>query len=65
MIFDREQIAKLYGMNLEELVNLKNEYKKKLDIVDGVLKLRRKNGEELVSEQKPKERKIETDPYQQ
>lgn len=66
MIFDKEQMAKLYGMSLEDLVELKNDYKKKLDIVDGVLKLRRKNGEKLVSEQEPKERKIVTDnPYQQ
>lgn len=66
MIFDKEQMAKLYGMSLEDLVKMKNEYKKKLDIVDGILKLRKKNGEQLVSEQKPKERKVETDnPYQQ
>ena len=66
MIFNTEEMNKMYSMSLENLMAVKKDYKARLEIVDSILKVRTKNGEKLNTVSAPKERKIEADKsYQQ
>lgn len=63
MRFDNADIKKFFDMSLEDLNDIKNGYKAKMDLCDEVIKLRKKNGEKMTS--KSNEKNKSDNPYQQ
>lgn len=59
MIFKKEDFHTLFDCSMDELVMRRDAYKSKLDLCNEVLRLRKKNGEQVTPKSKPKQEKIE------